>query len=64
MALVNENFTAFDGQIEDLQLRHRSNMISRKEIRHQILILKLGIQRRVSRRVVQSPFSSDTANIF
>ena len=58
MARVNESFTALRAQIEDLKLRHRSNLTSRIEIRNQIITLQHRIQKKVT-TVVQSTFSSD-----
>jgi hypothetical protein len=62
MAFGNESFAAIRAQIEDLQPQHRSNMTSRNEIRNQITTLRRGIENKVI-TAVQSPFSSDTANI-
>jgi hypothetical protein len=62
MAFVKEIFTVLRAEIEDLRARHRSNMISRIEILNQIIALQYGIQNKVI-AVVQSPFSSDAANI-
>jgi hypothetical protein len=62
MALLNESFTAIRVEIEDLQPRHRSNTTSRDEILNQIHTLRRGIEKKVI-TAVQSPFSSDTANI-
>ena len=62
MALVNENFTVLRAQVEDLEIRDRSNRTSRTEIFDQIVTLQRGIQMKVI-TVVQSPFSSDTASI-
>jgi hypothetical protein len=47
MALVNESFTAFRAQFEDLQPRHRRNVTSRNEILNQIDTLQRGIQNKV-----------------
>ena len=57
-ARVNESFTAFRAQIEDLKLRHCSNMTSRVEIRNQIVTLQHRIRKKVTTAVL-STFSSD-----
>jgi hypothetical protein len=57
MAFVNESFTAFRAQFEDLEARHRSNMKSRNEILDLIVTLQRGIQNKVI-TANRSPFLS------
>jgi hypothetical protein len=62
MGLANESLTALHAQIEDLQPRHRANVASCDEILDQITMHQSQIRHEVI-TAVQSPFSSNTANI-